>query len=189
MKKNGLTLMELLIVVGITLSLLGLILGVVKIGKEAAMKVQCMNNLKQLYLASKMYEHTFGEPPPYYRELLLWQPSYRSLLICPKDPFQGFAAGGWSYATFLNNPHPYFIPHSYSPSYWIAYWIVKGKIKIYAPPEMIKKTLERATEELEKGNYFICQYHGIAISIDGDIRSWKPKIIEWKLSDYVERRE
>jgi len=185
MKKNGLTLMELLIVVGIIISLLGLILSVVKIGKEAAMKVQCMNNLKQLYLASKMYEQTFGEPPPHYRELLLWQPSYRSLLICPKDPFQGFAAGGWNYVTLPTNPRPSFIPHSYVASYWSAWLIVTKRAKIIAPPEKVKKIMEWAAENLAKGDYFICRYHEIAISIDGNIRPWKPS---WKIPE-AERRE
>ncbi len=177
MKKIGLTLIELLIVIGIILSLLGLVLGIVSIGKEAAMKTQCMNNLKQLYLASKMYEQTFGEPPIHYNHFLSWQPSYRSLLICPKDPFEGFAAGGWSP---VDPSRPTYVPHSYLPQYWTAYWIVKGKIKILAPVEKVKEAREKAIKELIEGDYFICRYHWMAISVDGKIRPWGPP---WRIGE------
>ena len=180
MKEKGLTLMELLIVVGIVLSLWGLILGVTKMAKEASMKVQCMNNLRQLYLASKMYEQTFGEPPISYGNLLAWQPSLKLLLICPKDPFKGYAAGGWSYVTSPVHSDPDYVPHSYSPQYWGAYWILKGRIKIFGPPEMIERIRKKVIEELQSGDYFICAYHWMAISVDGKIRPWGPP---WRVKE------
>jgi len=171
-KAKGMSLMslvELLVVIGIVLALIVLILSAVRIGREIAMKTQCANNLRQLYLAAKLYEQTFGEPPlNTWKHFLDWQPSYRALLICPKDPFKGLAAGGLSYC------HPP-IPHSYMPSYWIAYKLLKGKIKILASPEMIKETIAMAREELINGNYFICWYHEMAISIDGKVRRWTPR--------------
>lgn len=168
MRARGLTLVELLIVVGIILTLTSLVIGITRIANEVKTKIQCMNNLRQLYLASKMYEQDFGAPPMYYDQLLAWQPSCRTLLICPKDPFQGFAAGGWS--PVKGSPH--YVPHSYMPQYWGAYWILKGKIKLIGRPEWIKRDIERASKERY---YFICQYHGIAISVDGKFLPFGPE--------------
>lgn len=182
MKERGLTLMELIIVIGIILSLMGLVLGVVKIGKETMMKMQCMNNLSQLYLASKIYEQTFDAPPLDYYQFLSWKPELRSHIICPKDPFEGLAAGGWSVPHRLS---PDYVPHSYTPQYWGAYWIVRGRVRIIASPEKVKETIEKARKDLIDGDYFICRYHWMAISVDGKIRRWGPP---WRIEEQSEER-
>lgn len=172
MKGKGWTLVELLVIVGIILTLINLTIAVVGIASDIRSKVKCMNNLHQLYLVSKLYEQDFGVPPFDFKELITYKPEVRSLLICPKDPFQGYAAGGYSHVCsdpqserckkFLKT----YIPHSYPPQYWISYWALKGRIKLIGRPEWIAKSIEKF--KIEK-YYFICSYHELGVTLDGRV--------------------
>jgi len=107
MIRRGFTLVELLVVIAIIGALVALLLPAVQSARESARRTQCVNQIRQLALASHNFHETNGRfPPAVYQLSFAAAPKFRGVTLFVKLlPYieQGNLAEGWDEVDPLNN--------------------------------------------------------------------------------------
>jgi prepilin-type N-terminal cleavage/methylation domain-containing protein len=96
--RTGFTLIELLVVIAIISIMMGLLLPAVQSAREAANRLHCGNNLKQIGLACHLYHDQFKRLPP-SRTTMHEGPSWAWLLLpsMEQDNLYRLWPPGWPY--------------------------------------------------------------------------------------------
>jgi prepilin-type N-terminal cleavage/methylation domain-containing protein/prepilin-type processing-associated H-X9-DG protein len=115
--RQGFTLIELLVVIAIIAILIGLLLPAVQKIREAANRMKCSNNLKQIGLACHNYESAMGGLP--YNAITKNNSQFPYIPFDPGTvPSQGSASGTQGRCSVFVQLLPYIEQNNIYPLYW-----------------------------------------------------------------------
>ncbi len=172
-KRHGFTLVELLVVIAIIGILVGLLLPAVQAAREAARRMQCSNNLKQLGLACHMFHDTFkkfpygilrndglyphpdtgkaGTPPPANRRYPLM---FQLLPYIEQQALYDW----YDQFDFNRNRRDRLNP----TTDWTGNWFLKQSVTTYVCPSNPGGLWNESSDPTEDGRYFRGHYFGCA---------------------------
>jgi len=156
-KRRGFTLIELLVVIAIIAVLIALLLPAVQAAREAARRAQCVNNLKQLGLATHNYISSNNVFPP--------QNSWPTMAANANGNAAGLAWGfNWYYAIFPNLEQQQIfnaVNFSLSPFDYSQLTVAVTKVSsLLCPDESANLALYPITTTSSTWNYAVGNYVG-----------------------------
>jgi prepilin-type N-terminal cleavage/methylation domain-containing protein/prepilin-type processing-associated H-X9-DG protein len=139
-RSSGFTLIELLVVIAIIAVLIGLLLPAVQSAREAARRIQCVNNLKQIGLGLHNYHSTVGSFPPGRMKPYLGNFSGSTTGVCYK--------GGLSV-------HLHIMPYMEGANLANAFNFQTGRLR-FSPPSGPPDCQDNFTVYATKTTLFLC---------------------------------